>query len=129
MAFLFGTWLVVYSVGSSFQPGNASSNSFRRFRSPGSMLLASSSHRRHCSSTDRVSQIWRRSSSFVAASKRPIVSPYRFALAFFAAHRFFKAATIAALPALLSFRLGFAGSGVAGAGGSGSPRIFAHRRC
>ena len=50
-----------------------------------------------------------------------------FAAAFFAAQRFFKAATIAALPALLSFRFGFAGSGVdAGAGGSDSPRIFAH---
>src|ERR1035437_4272434 len=49
--------------------------------------------------------------------------------AFFAAHRFFKAATIAALPALLSLRLGFAASGVAGVGGADSPRIFAHRRC
>jgi hypothetical protein len=49
--------------------------------------------------------------------------------AFFAAHRFFKAATIAALPALLSLRLGFGASGVAGAGGADSPRIFAHRRC
>jgi hypothetical protein len=48
------------------------------------------------------------------------------ASAFFAAHRFFKAATIAALPALLSLRFGF---NVAGAGGSDSPRILAHRRC
>jgi hypothetical protein len=36
--------------------------------------------------------------------------------ALFAAQRFFKAATIAALPALLIFRLGFLASGVAGAG-------------
>jgi len=51
------------------------------------------------------------------------------ASAFFAAQRFLKAATIAALPALLSFRLGFAGSVVAGAGGSDAPLILAHRRC
>jgi len=46
-----------------------------------------------------------------------------FAAAFFSRHRFFKAATIAALPALLSLRFG---SGVAGAGGSDSPLILAH---
>ena len=49
------------------------------------------------------------------------------ASAFFAAQRFFKAATMFALPALLSFRFGFAGSCVVGAGGSDSPRILAHR--
>ena len=49
-----------------------------------------------------------------------------FAAAFFAAQRFFSAATIAALPALLSCRFGFAGLGVAGAGGSDSPWSFAH---
>jgi hypothetical protein len=37
------------------------------------------------------------------------------AAAFFAAHRFFNAATIAALPAALSLRSGFDGSGVTGA--------------
>src|ERR1035437_7552124 len=51
------------------------------------------------------------------------------ASAFFAAHRFFRAATMFALPALLSCRLGFAVSCVVGAGGSDSPRILAHRRC
>jgi hypothetical protein len=30
---------------------------------------------------------------------------------------------------LLSFRLGFEGSGAADGAGSDSPRIFAHRRC
>jgi hypothetical protein len=49
--------------------------------------------------------------------------------AFFVAHRFFKAATMFALPALLSFRFGFDVSVVAGAGGLDSPRIFAHRSC
>src|SRR5260370_12422680 len=50
--------------------------------------------------------------------------------AFFSAHRFFNAATMFALPDLLSFRfLGFGASGVAGAGGSDSPRILAHRSC
>jgi hypothetical protein len=48
------------------------------------------------------------------------------ASAFFAAQRFFKAATIAALPALLSYRFGFNGSDVAG---SDSARMFAQRRC
>ena len=52
-----------------------------------------------------------------------------FAAALFAAHRFFKAATMFALPALLSFRLAFGAPEVAGAGGSGFPRIFAHRSC
>src|SRR5258708_11084149 len=51
------------------------------------------------------------------------------AAAFFAAHRFFKAATMFALPALLSFLCGFDGAFVAGAGGSDSPRILAHRSC
>ena len=51
------------------------------------------------------------------------------AVTFLAAHRFFKAATIAALPALLSLRFGFDGSGATGAGGADSPRILAHRRC
>jgi hypothetical protein len=46
-----------------------------------------------------------------------------FFVAVFPAQRFFKAATIAALPALLSFRLGFAGSDVAG----DVPLIAAHR--
>jgi len=45
----------------------------------------------------------------------------------FSAQRFFVAAMIAALPALLSFRFGFAGSVAAGAGGSDSLRSFAHR--
>jgi hypothetical protein len=45
--------------------------------------------------------------------------------AFFAAHRFFKAATIAALPLALSLRFGFVAPGVAGAG-SDSPFNFAH---
>jgi hypothetical protein len=48
------------------------------------------------------------------------------ASAFFAAHRFFKAATIAAFPALLSLRFGLAGSFVVG---SVSAWIPAHRRC
>src|SRR5471030_1971823 len=52
-----------------------------------------------------------------------------FVAAFFAAHLFLSAATIAASPALLSFRLDFGDSGVAGAGGSFSPQILAHRRC
>src|ERR1035438_5560438 len=51
------------------------------------------------------------------------------AAAFLAAQRFLSAATIAAFPALLSFRFAFGGSGMAGAGGSDSPRILAHRRC
>jgi len=51
------------------------------------------------------------------------------ASAFFVAQRFLSAATIAAFPALLSFRLGCLDTGVAGAGGSVSPRILAHRRC
>jgi hypothetical protein len=51
------------------------------------------------------------------------------AAAFFAAHRFFNAATIAALPDLLSFRFGFDVSVAAGAGVSDSPRILAQRRC
>jgi hypothetical protein len=49
-----------------------------------------------------------------------------FATAFFAAHRFFKAATMFALPAALSVRFGSGGANVAGADGSDSPRIFAH---
>jgi len=44
-----------------------------------------------------------------------------------AAQRFFVAATIAALPARLSFRLGLATS--CGASGSVSPRSFAHLAC
>src|ERR1035437_8081212 len=39
------------------------------------------------------------------------------------------APTIAALPALLSFRFGFDASDLTSAGGSDSPRILAHRRC
>jgi hypothetical protein len=59
-----------------------------------------------------------------------LVAGFGFAVAvFFAAHRFFNAATIAALPALLSFRLGFEGSVVADGAGPDSLRIFAHRRC
>src|ERR1019366_5487364 len=46
------------------------------------------------------------------------------ASALFNAHRFFVAATIAALLALLNLRFGF---GVAGAGGSAPPLIAAHR--
>jgi hypothetical protein len=48
-----------------------------------------------------------------------------------ASHRFLSAATIAALPALLSFRFAFGATGVtgAGAGASDSPRTFAHLRC
>jgi hypothetical protein len=45
------------------------------------------------------------------------------------AHRSFVAAMILAIPALLIRRLGFGASGVASAGGSDSPRIFAHLRC
>jgi hypothetical protein len=41
--------------------------------------------------------------------------------AFFAAHRFFKTATMAALRAALSFRFAFGGVGVAGADGSDLP--------
>jgi len=53
-----------------------------------------------------------------------------FAPAFFSRHRFFRAATIAALPAALSLRFGFEGPGVPDvAAGSDSPRILAHRRC
>lgn len=48
---------------------------------------------------------------------------------FFAAQRFFKAATMFALPALLSVRFGLAGAGAVGAGGAASPRTFAHLRC
>ncbi len=51
------------------------------------------------------------------------------AAAFFSAHRFFNAATMFALPALLSFRFAFGASGIAGAGDSDSPRILAHRSC
>jgi hypothetical protein len=51
------------------------------------------------------------------------------AAALFAAHRFFKAATMFALPALLSFLLGFEGAFVAGAGGSSSLRTLGHRSC
>src|ERR1019366_8720680 len=51
------------------------------------------------------------------------------AAAFLAAHRFFKAATMFARPALLSFLLGFAGSGVVAAGGADSPLTLAHLRC
>ena len=59
-----------------------------------------------------------------------LAAGFGFAVAvFFAAHRFFNAATIAALPALLSFRLGFEGVVVADGAGLDSPRIFAHRRC
>jgi hypothetical protein len=50
------------------------------------------------------------------------------AAAFFAAHRFFRAATIAFRPAAESLRFGLEGSDVAGAGGSDSPRILAPRR-
>src|ERR1035438_1564360 len=42
-----------------------------------------------------------------------------------ASHRFFVAATIAALPAALSFRFAFGAVCVAGADGSDSPRTFA----
>lgn len=52
-----------------------------------------------------------------------------FFAAFSLAHLFFKAATMFALPALLSVRLGFAGSGAVGAGGADSPRTLAHLRC
>jgi len=51
------------------------------------------------------------------------------ASAFFAAHLFLRAFKMLAPPVELSFRFGLAGSGVAGAGGSDSPRIFAYRRC
>src|SRR5438046_1133711 len=52
------------------------------------------------------------------------------AAAFFAAHLFFKAATIAALPAALSLRFGIEGSGVAACDGdSVVPLIAAHRFC
>ena len=43
----------------------------------------------------------------------------------FNAQRFLSAATIAAFPALLSFRFGFDDSGVSGAVGADSPRVFA----
>ena len=50
--------------------------------------------------------------------------------AFFSRHRFFRAATIAALPAALSLRFGREGLGVPDvAADSDSPRILAHRRC
>jgi hypothetical protein len=53
-----------------------------------------------------------------------------FSALWIAAQRFLVAATIAALPAALSFRLGFGASGVAvGVGASDSPRTFAHRSC
>ena len=75
---------------------------------------------------------WWRSSSPPSSPERPsppISSPPG-AAAFFAAHRFFKAATIAALPAALSLRFGFEGSGVAGCDGdSVVPLIAAHRFC
>jgi hypothetical protein len=45
------------------------------------------------------------------------------------AQRAFVAATIAALPALLSFRLGFAGPCAVGAGGSDCPINLAHLAC
>src|ERR1019366_4889112 len=47
----------------------------------------------------------------------------------FCAHRRRTASWIAFLPAALSFRLGFGASGVAGADGSDSPLMLAHRRC
>src|ERR1039458_8955759 len=50
-----------------------------------------------------------------------------FAAAFCKRHRFFVAATILAMPSLLKRRFAFAG--LAGADGSDSPRILAHRRC
>jgi hypothetical protein len=50
-----------------------------------------------------------------------------FAAARFAAHIFFVAAMIAALPAALSFRFGFGAFAEAGACGSDSPFILAHR--
>ena len=54
-----------------------------------------------------------------------------FFVAVFPAQRFFKAATIAALPAALSLRFVFGTGAVtaAGTGASDSPLIFAHRRC
>src|ERR1700748_679993 len=55
--------------------------------------------------------------------------PFYFAAAFFAAHRFFRAATIAALPAALSFRLGLDVSATTPKA-AGSPLTLAHlRRC
>ena len=51
------------------------------------------------------------------------------AAAWTAAHLFFVASEIAFLPSLLSFRLGFGGSIVAGAGGSDAPFNLAHLAC
>jgi hypothetical protein len=56
---------------------------------------------------------------FFAAAVIAVADP-----ALFAAHRFFNAATIAALPAAESFLFGFEGAGVAD---STSPRDAAHR--
>src|ERR1017187_2325494 len=47
----------------------------------------------------------------------------------FCAHRRRRASWIAFLPAALSFRLGFGATAVAGADGSDSPLMLAHRRC
>jgi len=62
--------------------------------------------------------------AFLFAACSAFAASARFAA--LAARAFARFATIAALPALLSFRLGFLDFGVAGAGGSDSPRIFAH---
>src|ERR1039458_10619505 len=51
------------------------------------------------------------------------------ASALFCAHRRRTASWIAFLPAALSFRFGFGATGVAGADGSDSPLMLAHRRC
>jgi hypothetical protein len=67
---------------------------------------------------------FRPAATFLAATGCALAASARFS-----AQRFLSAATIAALPALLSFRLGFVVSAAAGAGGSDSPRTFAHRRC